>query len=174
MSSRKFWFFHLPKFIPCHSADLSLFGPGEWGCQGRAGFARRSVPLTTPPAKPYPRYKAEWLALSPRPAVGVSRLPHPRLLTDLTHIPCFYSHSLLSQPMWLGARWVSILMSRRCHLSHDLTDAQFGVLGLDQDHWRSHRTLGFPQFRLSLIECRCSQDCRSCFISDLQADCRMA
>ena len=38
-------------------------------------------------------------ALSPRLALGVSRLSPPRLPTDLTHIPCFYSHSWLSLPM---------------------------------------------------------------------------
>src|SRR5258708_3245593 len=98
VSSGKFWFFASPKFISCHSADLSLFGPGGWGCQGRAGFARRSEPLTTPPARPYPRYEAEWQALSPPLALRVSRLSRPRF-PDLTHIPCFYSHSWLSLPM---------------------------------------------------------------------------
>src|SRR6266576_5412329 len=102
VSSRKFWFFYLPKFNPCHSADLSLFGPGGSGCQGRAGFARRSEPLTTPPARPYPRYKAEWLALSPHLAARVSRLSPPRLPADLTHIPCFYKHSFCA---YLWARY---------------------------------------------------------------------
>src|SRR5436190_6874577 len=99
VSSRKFWFFCLPKiqFLPFRRSQFVW----AWrvGCQGRAAFARRSEPLTTPPARPYPRYKAEWLVLSPRLAVGVSRLWHPRLSTDLTHIPCFYSHSWLSLPM---------------------------------------------------------------------------
>ena len=57
--------FYLPQFGPCHSADLSLSGPGGWGCQGRAGFARRSEPLTTPPVRPYPRCEAEWQVCRP-------------------------------------------------------------------------------------------------------------
>ena len=34
-------------------------------------------------------------------------------------------YALFSEPTWwLGARWVSILMSRRCHLPRDLRYAQ--------------------------------------------------
>jgi len=34
-------------------------------------------------------------------------------------------YALWSEPTWwLGARWVSILMSRRCHLPRDLRNAQ--------------------------------------------------
>src|SRR5258708_37797202 len=96
VSSRKFWFFYLPKFGSCHSADLSLFGPGRWGCQGRAGFARRGEPLTTPPARPYPLYQAEWLALSPHLA-----LPRFPTLASSTHGNDSYTlllFSLLVEP----------------------------------------------------------------------------
>jgi hypothetical protein len=103
---------------------------------------------------------------------GSGSLPTPAFATSGSDSYTLLLFALLVEPTnGLGARWVSLFMSRRCHLSHDLRHHPVGVLGLDPDHWRSHRTLGFPQFRGSLFECRSSPHRRSCFTSDLPADC---
>src|SRR6266436_2387030 len=93
------------------------------------------------------------------PVAASGCLSFPTLASSSSHGSDSYTlllYALFVEPTFgLGARWVAILMSRRCHLPHDLRYAQSGVLGLDQPILRSRRNLGISSVPLLLIECRC-------------------
>ena len=140
--------FRSPLLIPAIPPISVFLGMADSVVKGRAGFARRSEPLTTLSAMPDRRSQAEWLPCTP---VCYPEL-HNALASEARSL--IYPASIrtpVEPSSWLGARWVSMLYEPALPSVFRSQKRPAGELGLDPGLYRSRRTWDLIRSRSNVV-----------------------